>query len=58
MEGRSIGLDVHRDFCEVAACQGEKVSHWPCVCARPGPIKEFAEQLHPESNCQMLWIRQ
>jgi transposase len=50
MEGRSIGLDVHRDFCEVACCQAGKVTHWPRVSARPGPIKEFAEQLGPDDR--------
>lgn len=48
MEGRSIGLDVHRDFCEVAAVSGGKVEHWPRVSTRPAPIKVFAEQLGPE----------
>jgi transposase len=50
MEGRNIGLDVHRDFCEVAACQAGKVCHWPRVSARPGPLKEFAEQLRPDDR--------
>ena len=50
MEGRSIGLDVHRDFCEVAVCQAGKVAHWPRVSARPGPLKEFAEQLRPDDR--------
>ena len=50
MEGRCFGLDVHRDFCEVAACLAGKVSHWPRVSARPGPVKEFAEQLGPEDR--------
>jgi len=50
MEGRNIGLDVHRDFCEVAACQAGKVTHWPRVSARPGPLKEFAEQLRPDDR--------
>jgi len=50
MNGRSIGLDVHRDFCEVAVCHAGKVTHWPRVSARPGPIKEFAEQLGPEDR--------
>jgi len=48
--GRSIGLDVHRDFCEVAVCQAGKVAHWPRVSARPGPVKEFAEQLRPDDR--------
>jgi len=50
MDGRSIGLDVHRDFCEVAVCHAGKVSRWPRVSARPGPLKEFAEQLRPEDR--------
>jgi transposase len=47
MQRRSIGLDLHRDFCEVAAVSAGKVEHWPRVSARPEPIKEFAEQLRP-----------
>ena len=50
MQGRSIGLDLHRDFCEVAAVNCGKVEHWPRVSARPGPVKEFAEQLGPEDR--------
>jgi transposase len=50
MTGRSIGLDVHRDFCEVAAVTNAKVEHWPRVSARPDAIKQFAEQLHPEDR--------
>jgi transposase len=50
MEGRSIGLDVHRDFCEVAAVTAGKVQHWPRVSARPDPLREFAEQLQPDDR--------
>jgi transposase len=50
MEGRSIGLDVHRDFCEVAAVTAGKVAHWPRVSARPKPLLEFAEQLRPDDR--------
>jgi len=50
MKGRSIGLDVHRDFCEVACCEAGKVTSWPRVSARPGPLKEFAEQLRPDDR--------
>ena len=49
-EGRNIGLDVHRDFCEVACCHAGKVTHWPRVSARPAPLKEFGEQLGPEDR--------
>jgi transposase len=44
MEGRSMGLDLHRDFCEVAAVVSGKVERWPRVSARPVPVREFAEQ--------------
>jgi transposase len=50
MEGRNIGLDVHRDFCEVAAVTAGKVQHWPRVSARPDPLREFAEQLQPDDR--------
>jgi transposase len=50
MGGRSIGLDVHRDFCEVAVVEDAKVRHWPRVSARPEPLLEFAEQLHAEDR--------
>jgi hypothetical protein len=47
MEGRSIGLDVHRDFCEVAICDGGAVRGAPRVAARPEPLTQFAQQLGP-----------
>src|ERR1035441_10612989 len=50
MKGRSIGLDVHRDFCEVAVHQAGKVTHWPRVSARPGPLQEFAETLRADDE--------
>lgn len=50
MEGRSIGLDLHRDFCEVAAVNCGKVERWPLVSARPGPVKAFGEQLGPDDR--------
>jgi transposase len=50
MNGRSIGLDVHRDFCEVAAVIDAKVQHWPRVSARPEPLLEFTEQLKPNDR--------
>ncbi|HSO99070.1 MAG TPA: IS110 family transposase [Solirubrobacteraceae bacterium] len=50
MEGRSIGLDVHRDFCEVACWQAGKVVGWPRVSARPQQLNEFAEQLGPDDR--------
>lgn len=45
MQGRCIGLDVHRDFCEVAIWDAGKVSPAPRVAARPAQLEEFARQL-------------
>src|SRR5215210_6260806 len=50
MEGRSIGLDVHRDFCEVAICDGATVRRAPRVAARPEPLEQFAQQLGPQDR--------
>jgi transposase len=47
MEGRCIGLDVHRDFCEVAIWEAGEVRRAPKVAARPEPLEEFASQLGP-----------
>jgi transposase len=50
VEGRSIGLDVHRDFCEVAICDGDKVRRAPRVAARPEALMQFAAQLGPQDR--------
>lgn len=47
MEGRCIGLDVHRDFCEVAIWEEGQVRRAPKVAARPQQLEEFASQLGP-----------
>jgi len=47
MDGRCIGLDVHRDFCEVAVWDAGEVRSAPRVPARPGPLEQFAQQLGP-----------
>jgi transposase len=47
MQGRCIGLDVHRDFCEVAIWQDGDVRRAPQVPSRPEPLTQFAEQLGP-----------
>lgn len=47
MEGRCIGLDVHRDFCEVAIWEMGEVRRASKVAARPVPLEEFARQLGP-----------
>src|SRR4051812_20567658 len=54
MQGRSIGLDVHRDFCEVAICESDgRVRRAPRVAARRGALREFAEQLGPQDRVAM-----
>lgn len=50
MNGRSIGLDVHRDFCEVAIWERGQVRRAPRVAARPAALQDFAEQLGPEDR--------
>lgn len=42
---RSIGLDVHRDFCEVAIFEDGKVSKHPRVPARRAALEAFASSL-------------
>lgn len=44
---RSIGLDVHRDFCEVAIFEDGKVSRHPRVPARQAALVAFARSLEP-----------
>jgi transposase len=50
MEGRCIGLDVHRDFCEVAIWEDGETRSAPRVPSRPGPLEEFASQLGPDDR--------
>ena len=44
---RSIGLDVHRDFCEVAIFEEGVVSRHPRVPARRAALTAFARALKP-----------
>jgi transposase len=44
---RSIGLDVHRDFCEVAIFENGKVTRHPRVPARRVALQAFARSLRP-----------
>jgi transposase len=43
--GRAIGLDVHREFCEVAICEGGEVRSAGRVPATPEGIETLAESL-------------
>ena len=45
--GRAIGLDVHREFCEVAVCEGGVVRSAGRVPATPDGIRALAESLLP-----------
>jgi transposase len=47
MDRRCIGLDVHRDFCEVAVWEAGEVSSAGRVEARPEALTAFAEGLRP-----------
>jgi len=44
---RCIGLDVHRDFCEVAIWEDGKVRSAGRVAARPEALAEYAAALRP-----------
>ena len=43
--GRAIGLDVHREFCEVAICEDGEVRSAGRVPATPEGVKSLAESL-------------
>lgn len=43
--GRAIGLDVHREFCEVAICEDGKVRSVGRVPSTPDGIRSLAESL-------------
>lgn len=47
---RFIGLDVHRDFCEVAISEDGEVRSAPRVSTTPPALRAFAEQLGPEDE--------
>ena len=43
--GRAIGLDVHRDFCEVAICEDGKTRSAGRVPSTPEGIRSLADSL-------------
>ena len=46
---RYIGLDVHRDFAEVAVLEpGHPVRSWGRIVARPAELRAFADTLRPD----------
>ena len=48
--GRAIGLDVHRDFCEVAICEAGVVRSAGRVETSPDVLELFAGSLGPEDR--------
>jgi hypothetical protein len=44
---RSIGLDVHRDFCEVAVAEGGEIASTGRIAATPAALELFAGSLAP-----------
>lgn len=48
--GRSIGMDVHRDFCEVAVADGGRARSAGRVATRPDDLRLFAESLAPDDR--------
>lgn len=48
--GRFIGLDIHRDFAQVAVVEGGVVTDWGQVGCRPEALREFAAGLRPDDQ--------
>jgi transposase len=51
--GRSIGLDVHRDFCQVAIADGGRARGAGRVAATPEQLELFAQSLAPDDRVVM-----
>jgi transposase len=48
--GRAIGLDVHRDFCEVAICEAGRVRSAGRIKTSPDAFELFARSLGPQDR--------
>jgi transposase len=48
--GRFIGLDIHRDFAQVAVVEDGLVTDWGRVDCRPQALREFAAGLRPDDQ--------
>jgi hypothetical protein len=48
--GRAIGLDVHRDFCEVAICEAGRVRSAGRIETSPAALELFAGSLGREDR--------
>lgn len=50
---RSIGLDVHRDFCQVAICEEGRTRGAGRIAADPQTLRVFAQSLGPGDQVAM-----
>ena len=50
---RSIGLDVHRDFCEVAICEGGRTRRAGRIASDPQTLELFASSLSADDQVAM-----
>lgn len=48
--GRSIGLDAHRDFCEIAIADGGRARSAGRVASSPEALKALADSLQPQDR--------
>ena len=51
--GRSIGLDVHRDFCQVAIADGGRARSAGRIVTSPEQLELFARSLAPTDRVVM-----
>ena len=47
---RAIGMDVHRDFCEVALAQDGEIRSAGRIATTPAALKLFAQSLGPQDR--------
>jgi hypothetical protein len=48
--GRSIGLDVHRDFCQVASADGGRARSAGRIATTPEQLELFAQSIAPDDR--------
>ena len=54
--GRAIGLDVHRDFCEVAICEDGDVRSAGRVPATPEGVSSLADSLLASDRVKKAYL--
>jgi hypothetical protein len=55
---RAIGLDVHRDFCEVAIAEAGNVRSAGRIATRPDVLEAFAQSLTTDDRVALEGHRQ